>query len=270
MALANLGKVKIYYEEHGEGDPVFLLPGFSSDVNWWHKTASFLKPHFLLVLLDYRGGGRSVNTKPFTIRDLASDSIKVMDHLKIKKASFVGHSMGGTIAQDVAAFFPDRIDKLCLVCSLSYFHPLTALVLQTALRLRKAKGIPLDLMLDVYIPWIFSGDFVANRKNVEEFKKFFISNPNPPLLEGLIHRWHALEAFNSRPYLKNIRAKTLLISTKRDLLVPFSDTESIAKQISGSKLLLIQEEGHNPLLEVPEKLAKALHEFLRGYTPRGV
>lgn len=262
MPLADLGNVKIYYEEHGEGEPVFLLPGFSSDIGWWHEVAAILKSHFHLILLDYRGGGRCVNTHPFTIRDLANDSVKVMDHLKIKKATFVGHSMGGTVAQDVAAFHPERINHLCLVNSLSYFHPVTAYVLQTGLRLRPHKGIPIDLLLDVGLPWAYSGEFMADPKKVENIKKFLLSNPHPATLEGLTHRWHALNGFNSRPYLKNIRAKTLIISTKRDLLVPLSDTEWLAKHISGSKLLLIQEEGHNPLLEIPGQLAKAILEFL--------
>ncbi len=265
MPLADLGNVKIYYEEHGEGEPIFFLPGYSSDVSLWHAATDSLKPFYRLILLDYRGGGRSANTEPFTIRDLADDSVKVMDHLKIKKASFVGHSMGGAIAQDIAAFHPDRIHKLCLVCSLSHFHPVTASVLQTGLRLRQHKGIPVDLLLDIALPWSLSNSFMASSQKVEDYKKFLISNPHPPLLEGLTHRWHALNGFDSRPYLKTIHAKTLVIATKRDLLVPFSDTEWIAKHIPGAKLQLIQEEGHNPLLESPENLAKAIHEFIETF-----
>jgi 3-oxoadipate enol-lactonase len=262
MPLADLGNVKIYYEEHGEGEPVFFLPGYSSDISWWDGVVAFLKPFYRAILLDYRGGGRSVNTKPFSIRDLADDTVKVMDHLKIKKASFVGHSMGGTIAQDLAAFHPDRIHHLCLVCSLPYCHPTTVHVLKTGLKLRQHKEIPVDLMFDIYLPWVLSGQFMANSKSVEEYKKYLLSNPHPPLLEGLTHRWHAIVAFDSRPYLKTIHAKTLIVATKRDLLVPFPDTETLVKHISGSKLLIIQDEGHNPLLEAPEKLAKSIREFL--------
>ncbi len=260
MPLADLGDVKIYYEEEGKGEAIVLLAGYSCDVSWWHSVASFLKPYFHLILLDYRGGGKSESSKPFTIRDCANDTIKVMDHLKIEKASFVGHSMGGTIAQDVAAFFPDRVKDLFLICSLPKIHPASAFSLHTGLRLREAK-IPVDLLIDIGLPWSFSSQFLTDAKKVADFKKFLLSNPNPATLDGLRHRLEALCNFDSRPYLQKIRAKTLVISTGRDFFIPRQDTELLAKHISGAKLIFLQEEGHNPLLECPEKLAKTIHDF---------
>jgi pimeloyl-ACP methyl ester carboxylesterase len=257
MHKLDLGAVKLHYEELGEGAPLFLLAGFSNDVSWWHKTASFLKSSFRLILLDYRGGGKSVHSSPFTIRDLAEDTIKAMDLLGIKKATFVGHSMGGTIVQDLAAFFPERVSHICLVNSLSHLHPTTAFVLQTGLKFRENQ-VPGELVLNMTMPWGFSGEFLAHPQKIEEFKKFLLSLSKPATLEGLKHRLEAISVFDSRSYLKKITAKTLVIASKRDLLVPFTDTELLVQNIPHAKRFLIADEGHYPLWESPKSLASAI------------
>lgn len=257
MPLADLGHVKLYYETEGKGEPLIFLAGFSNDVSWWHRTVSFLKPFFRVILLDYRGGGKSASTGPFSIRDLAHDTVKVMDLLHIQKASIVGWSMGGAVAQEIAAFFPDRVDRLCLLCSLSHLHPITNFVLRTGLKCRE-KGVPVDLAVDVSLPWGFSGSFFAHPQNIEEFKRFLFGISPGPTLEGLTYRLQAIQGFDSRPFLKKIQAKTLVIGTKRDLLVPLSDTEFLAKTIPHAKLHLIAEEGHYPPWECPEELAAAI------------
>lgn len=257
MQRLDLGAVKLHYEELGKGAPLFLLAGFSNDVSWWRQTASFLKSSFRLILLDYRGGGKSIYLSSFTIRDLAEDTIKAMDLLGIKKASFAGHSMGGTIVQEIAAFFPERVNHICLVNSLSHLHPITAFVLQTGLKFRE-RQVPGELLLDMTMPWGFSGEFLTHPHKIEEFKKFLLSTSNPATLDGLKHRLEAITAFDSRPYLKKIMAKTLVIASKRDLLVPFTDTELLVQNIPHAELCLIAEEGHYPLWETPKSLASAI------------
>lgn len=261
MPLADLGRVKIYYEEKGEGKPLFLLPGFSSDVAWWHQTASSLQSSFRMVLVEYRGGGRGVHPGAFTLEDLAKDVVEVMDLLKMDKVALVGHSMGGAVAQKIAAFFPERISHLGLLCSFSHLRETALFFLQTSLKMREAK-VPLDLVIETTLPWGFSSGFLRHPHQIETFKQFLLSNPHPPPWEGLQHRYQVLKAFDSRPFLHQIRAKTLILTTDRDFFVPFSDTEKLSEGIAGSKLLSIAAEGHNVLLEAPERVAQELRKFL--------
>ena len=99
MPYFNNENVKIYYEIEGEGPPVVMIHGFASnlEINWkqanWVKV---LKDNYRLILMDCRGHGKS--DKPHEDSNygqkMTDDVIKLMDHLSIEKANFLGYSMG--------------------------------------------------------------------------------------------------------------------------------------------------------------------------------
>ena len=105
--------VKIHYVTEGEGVPVVLIHGWMSDMTMWGPK---LKPveGFQLVALDCRGHGQS--DKPHDPNqygaEMAMDIVRLMDHLKLKKAHLVGYSMGTFIAGKVAASHPERVLSL--------------------------------------------------------------------------------------------------------------------------------------------------------------
>lgn len=102
MPYFNNDGVKIYYEIEGEGPPVVMIHGFSSDLDsGWKETnwVETLRHNYRLILLDCRGHGKS--DKPHGDSDyglkMIDDVIKLMDHLSIEKANFFGYSMGASI-----------------------------------------------------------------------------------------------------------------------------------------------------------------------------
>lgn len=105
--------VKIRYVTEGEGEAVVLIHGWMSDVTMWGPKLSPL-PGFKLIGLDVRGHGKS--DKPHDPRKygaaMAADVVRLLDHLKIEKAHFVGYSMGAFIAGKVAATQPKRVLSL--------------------------------------------------------------------------------------------------------------------------------------------------------------
>lgn len=105
--------VKIHYYVQGKGEPVVLIHGWlaSADLNWSLPGISrTLARDFQLIALDVRGHGRS--DKPTKDEaygpELVEDVVRLLDHLKIKKAHIVGYSMGGIIAANFLARHPDR------------------------------------------------------------------------------------------------------------------------------------------------------------------
>jgi len=102
--------VKIRYVTEGKGEAVVLIHGWMSDVTMW---GAKLKPldGFELIALDCRGHGKSDKPRD---RDkygaeMAADVVRLLDHLKIKKAHLIGYSMGAFIAGKVAATHPERV-----------------------------------------------------------------------------------------------------------------------------------------------------------------
>ncbi len=106
--------VRISYTVRGKGDPVVLIHGFlpNSGINWdlWGTTA-LLARDFQVITLDVPGHGDS--DKPAKEEaygpELVEDVVRLMDHLKIKKAHIVGYSMGGIISAKLTAKYPDRV-----------------------------------------------------------------------------------------------------------------------------------------------------------------
>ena len=110
--------VDLYYESHGQGEPLILVPStaYSSDV--WKPSQMPLAHSLNLILFDPRGCGRSVAMQEvFTIEQMAVDIVALMDHLETPSAHLLGHSMGGRIALSMTENFPGRVKSLIMAAS---------------------------------------------------------------------------------------------------------------------------------------------------------
>ena len=103
----------IYYEVQGKGRTVVLLHGGGTDSKMWDEQFTFLARHFRVIRYDQRGWGRSSKPeKPFHPVD---DLYRLLRHLKVKRASLVGLSMGSGVALNFALEYPKMLEKLVLV-----------------------------------------------------------------------------------------------------------------------------------------------------------
>jgi pimeloyl-ACP methyl ester carboxylesterase len=108
--------VKIRYAVAGEGEPVVLVHGWLAEASMWGRDAAGNPklnppPGFRLIALDCRGHGQSDKPHDRALygTEMAMDVLRLMDHLKIPKAQFVGYSMGAFIVGKIAATHPDRV-----------------------------------------------------------------------------------------------------------------------------------------------------------------
>jgi pimeloyl-ACP methyl ester carboxylesterase len=108
------GGVRIRYTDEGAGPPVVLIHGFiaSGDLNWrMPGVVGLLARNYRVITLDNRGHGKS--DKPTDVGDygvkMVQDALRLLDHLKIARAHFVGYSMGGMITVKLATMAPERM-----------------------------------------------------------------------------------------------------------------------------------------------------------------
>jgi pimeloyl-ACP methyl ester carboxylesterase len=104
--------------ESPNGRSVLLLHGKNFNGYYWESTArALLTAGYRVVIPDQIGLGKS--SKPqryqFSFQQLALNTRALLDHLRIRTASVVGHSMGGMLAVRFALMFPDRVEKLALI-----------------------------------------------------------------------------------------------------------------------------------------------------------
>ena len=120
MANVNLPTgVNLYYESHGAGEPLVLIPStaFSAEV-WKPYQVPQLSKSVNLIIHDPRGCGRSsARQQVYTLDQMANDVIALLDHLQISSAHVLGHSMGGRIALTMALNFPGRVKSLIMAAS---------------------------------------------------------------------------------------------------------------------------------------------------------
>lgn len=110
--------VDLYYETHGQGEPLIFVPSTAYSGEVWKPSQMPLADSLNLIFHDPRGCGRSVAEQSvYTIELMAMDIVALMDHIGCASAHFIGHSMGGRIALSLAQNFPGRIKSLIMAAS---------------------------------------------------------------------------------------------------------------------------------------------------------
>lgn len=106
---------EIAYEMRGQGEPLLMIHGAGVPHGSFQPQYESLSSHFRLYLPDLRGHGKSAVTQaPYSMKQFADDMIGLLDSLGIEKTLILGHSMGGTIAQQMAVDHPERVKALVL------------------------------------------------------------------------------------------------------------------------------------------------------------
>lgn len=114
---AMVNDLKMYYEVHGTGRPLVLLHGGVSNIQKdFGKLIPTLAKTRKVIALEQQGHGRTGDIdRPLTYEQMASDTVALLQQLKIDKADVLGYSMGAAIALEVAVRHPDVVDKLVLL-----------------------------------------------------------------------------------------------------------------------------------------------------------
>jgi 2-succinyl-6-hydroxy-2,4-cyclohexadiene-1-carboxylate synthase len=114
--------LSLFYEVKGEGIPLVLLHGFTGTHHTWEPYEAW-GDHYQLIVVDIVGHGESqvlnkeASTEPYTMEAMARALSKVLTHLNIQRAVFLGYSMGGRLALYFSIHFPERVHALILESS---------------------------------------------------------------------------------------------------------------------------------------------------------
>ena len=145
MPKTMVNSLEINYEDIGQGEVLVLLHGLGSTIKDWDFQTPVLSEKFRLIIPDFRGHGESgINNDDFGVGFLTEDIFELLQKLEIDKASFVGFSMGGAVAFQMAVSHTDIVDKLIIVNSGPDFDnmgKIGAELLQSRTVFLKTKGL---------------------------------------------------------------------------------------------------------------------------------
>ena len=142
MPKAAVGGIELYYESYGAGPPLLLVPGLGGVGSYWRPQIDAFSKRYKVIVHDHRGTGRSTRSEmAYSVDQMTSDLLNLMDGLGIERAHLVGHSTGGAIGQTMAIEHPDRIDRLVLYASWTCCDPFMRRVFETRKTLLLESGV---------------------------------------------------------------------------------------------------------------------------------
>jgi len=263
MPKVKVKDINIYYEVLGRGFPLIMIMGLSANVDWWNpRMIHELLKKYQLVIFDNRGAGRTdVSNRGYTIKSFAEDTAGLMGALGISRAHILGVSMGGMIAQELALNFPEKVEKLIL-CSTSCGDRRSVLPSQDVLGTLMAGGRVLspEEIARMTIPLVFTEDFVKKNPDLLEFSIQQILRA-PISKEVFMNQLNAIAQFDTCDRLPQIRAPTLVLHGKRDILVPPENAATLAEAIPNATLFYLKNSAHG-LVEDMEKAIDVILHFL--------
>jgi pimeloyl-ACP methyl ester carboxylesterase len=263
MPLAHVNGIDLYYEVHGQGAPVLLIGGFTSD----HMSYSFQVPtlagEFQCIVFDNRGAGQSSQPDgPYTTAQLADDAADLLDHLGIAKAHIVGHSMGGAIAQEFAINHADKTASVVLSATFPKLDP------YSLRQLGVWKQVFRQMDPESYLEYVFYHAFThrlyAQPGVLEMFKQQALANPYPQTPAGFFGQAAACESHDATARLGLIQAPTLVVAAAEDKMVPVRYALQLAEAIPGADYVELPDAPHMYVWEQPDVATSRLGEWLRG------
>ncbi|MBI4729595.1 MAG: alpha/beta fold hydrolase [Acidobacteria bacterium] len=262
MPVVRSGSADIAYYVAGSGDPLLLIMGFLGDSRMWvMQTPAFSQSH-RVITFDNRGvGGSSSPPGPFTMEEMAADALAVLDAAGAERAHVLGISMGGAIAQHLALKAPERVRSLVLAATWCSKNPYLERLSEVGALIASTDGGHTALARASML-WLFTPGFIIGRPEmVSMIENLALQFPPPP--DAFAKQAPALLEHDTRDRLSELRARTLVMVGRRDVMVPPELSEELAAAIPGAELRLL-EAGHAFNVEEAEAFNRHVLDFLAG------
>ena len=272
---AEINGIRICYDIHGEGEPLILIHGFTSKKETFVAQIPELLKYFKVIRLDNRGSGKSDRPNEAYSMDMFVDDVRgLMDYLELEKANILGYSLGGMIAQSFALKYPERLNKLILLNTMSQLHVTEEALegyVQSRIKNYEEKLTDPEAAFFNSAPLAYSYKFINilkadlkrkfhNAFSVEDLVKESTIDPATP--QDIRNQVKSFLQFDVHDQLKNIQNSTLIICGKFDKQTPKRLSIKMHEQIPNSKLVVI-EAGHSANKEKAPEINRAIIDFLK-------
>lgn len=238
-------------EEHWSCPAVILLHGAGGNHLYWPPEIRRLIGQRVYAL-DLPSHGKSNGIGLQSIEDYAEAVLKFMDSLKIRKAVFVGHSMGGAIALWLGIHRPSRVLGLALIGAAPKLR------VSPELLSNASNTLTFPAAVRMLIENSFSTSAPARLKELAAQR---MSEVRSSVVHG---DFLACDAFNEVNLLGRIKAPTLIVCGTEDKMTPIYLSQAMHQHIKDSLIRTVDGAGHMVMLEQPLVVANVLQLFLNG------
>ncbi len=260
----------LYFRQYGSGKPVLLLHGIGVTSFTWRYVVEPLSRNKKVILVDLKGFGRS--PKPFDDRYSISDQARIVARFiksqKLQDLSIVGHSLGGGVALLLASSevgVREAVSRLVLIDSAGYRQHLPFFL--RTLRTPLVNRLALTLLPDEFnVKTALKAAYFDDAKiSTEQLSEYARDLRTPEGRTALIRSAEQLfpkqlKSITSR--YKDILVPVLIIWGAQDRVIPLRVAKQLATAIPNSRITVIENCGHMPQEETPEKILDELIGFL--------
>jgi pimeloyl-ACP methyl ester carboxylesterase len=272
---------RVQYRTAGSGPVLVLVHGITSTSATWANVLPYLAERFTVIAPDLLGHGESAKPRgDYSLGAYASGIRDLLIALGHERATFIGHSLGGGVAMQLAYQFPEHCERLVLVSSGGLGRGISAL-----LRAASLPGSELVLPLLVNDHVVGAGQLVGRllrrvglrvHTDVEEVLRGHASLSDGETRSAFLHTLRTIvdplgQRVDASDRLYLARAiPFLIVWGERDPIIPVEHARSAHRLVPGSRLELFPTAGHFPHLDDPLRFVSVLIDFIETTTPAEV
>jgi pimeloyl-ACP methyl ester carboxylesterase len=241
---------RLYYHSQGAGDAkIVFIHGNTGSARWWQPAMNALQKEYSMLAIDLRGFGRSPDgTGTVTLAEHAREIHELLDSLNIADFVLVGHSLGGGVAMQFAADYPDSLRGLVLVDSV----PVGGL-----------QGVDYGFLeLALKNNWLVAGLRATMVRPPDEAYFAELAKDCLRSAAAVIPNTRALEAASFLNSARLFPKPVLVVHGEMDTIVALAEAEKTVSTFPAAQLAVIAGVGHSPQVESPAELAGQLRKFM--------
>ncbi|MFT7899834.1 alpha/beta hydrolase [Tenacibaculum ascidiaceicola] len=255
--IAKFKETTVFYTDTGKGSSIVLLHGFLENSTMWNEVVDELSKKNRVICIDLLGHGKTGCVGYIhTMEEMAEAVKSVLRELKIRRATFVGHSMGGYVALAFAEKYPKNVKGICLMNSTSQADSEE----RKKLRLRAVEMAKENY--ETLVKMSISNLFAENMRlqlseEIEKIREEALKIP----VRGYIAATEGMRLRKNKETVLKTIEKRLVIVGKNDPILNYTTVEEEAKRTNTSLIALPN--GHMSHVEAKEELLKALTDFIK-------
>jgi 3-oxoadipate enol-lactonase len=257
MATTESGGARLYYEVSGKpgGTVLVLANSLGSNLHMWDKVLPALESRHRVLRFDMRGHGESsVALEPFTIEQLGRDVLRLLDEVKVDRASVCGLSLGGVVALWLGIHAPGRLQRLIFANTAARIGSRE----MWEQRIGTVQDTGMSPLAAATIERWFTPTYRARHPEEMEQIRAMIAATDP---QGYLACCAVLRDADLRPQIRAIEAASLVITGTHDPATPPSDGLALHAAIRGSRYLEL-DSSHLSAWECADEFALAVVQHL--------